>query len=221
MYYFYLSNTLLPVSPSKLKLKIKNQNKTLNLINEGEINILKKAGLTEVSFEILLPNVKYPFAIYKNGFVNAKTYLDIIEKLKVEQKPFQFIVSRKTPSGNVLYDTNMKVSLEDYEISEDADNGIDVNVSIKLKQYRDFGTKTCEIKMEQKKVSTTPVRETTNSPAPVQDKLYTVVKGDCLWNIAKKFYGNGKQYTKIYNANKDQIKNPSLIYPKQVLKIPA
>ena len=42
-----------------------------------------------------------------------------------------------------------------------------------------------------------------------------------LWNIAKKFYGNGSQYTKIYNANRDKIKNPNLIYPNQVLWIPA
>ena len=49
---------------------------------------------------------------------------------------------------------------------------------------------------------------------------YIVVKGDCLWNIAKKYYGAGAQYTRIYNTNSDIIKNPNLIYPGQVLKIP-
>lgn len=51
-------------------------------------------------------------------------------------------------------------------------------------------------------------------------RKYTVKKGDCLWNIAKKYYGSGAQYTKIYNANKGIIKNPSLIYAGQVLTIP-
>ncbi|MCF8241047.1 MAG: LysM peptidoglycan-binding domain-containing protein [Melioribacteraceae bacterium] len=52
--------------------------------------------------------------------------------------------------------------------------------------------------------------------------LYTVVKGDCLWNIAKKkeHYANPFAWPKIYNANRDQIKNPDLIYPKQIFKIP-
>lgn len=51
---------------------------------------------------------------------------------------------------------------------------------------------------------------------------YTVVKGDCLWNIAKKkdIYDNAFAWPVIYKANRDQIKNPDLIYPKQVFKIP-
>lgn len=51
---------------------------------------------------------------------------------------------------------------------------------------------------------------------------YEVVKGDCLWNIAKKneHYGNGFAWPVIYQANRDEIKNPDLIYPKQVFKIP-
>lgn len=55
-----------------------------------------------------------------------------------------------------------------------------------------------------------------------QDWMYTVVKGDCLWYIARKkdYYGNGFAWPKIYKANKDQIKNPDLIYPKQSFKIP-
>ena len=56
-----------------------------------------------------------------------------------------------------------------------------------------------------------------------KDVDYTVVKGDYLWKIAKKdeFYGNGFAWPVIYNANRDQIKDPDLIYPKQVFKIPA
>lgn len=55
-----------------------------------------------------------------------------------------------------------------------------------------------------------------------QEINYTVVKGDHLWGIAKKkeHYGNGFAWPVIYQANRDQIKNPDLIYPKQTFKIP-
>ncbi len=57
--------------------------------------------------------------------------------------------------------------------------------------------------------------------APTEQN-YTVVKGDYLWKIAKKqqFYGNGFAWPNIYKANKDKIKDPNLIYPKQEFTIP-
>ena len=173
-----------------------------------------------MSFDILLPNVKYPFAIYKENFQPAKYFLEEIQKLKTENKPFQFIVSRKMPNGRVLYDTNLKVTIEEYTISEEAKEGFDIKVKIKLKQYRDYATKTMQITIKQYQpvaIETSSSRPSNTAPTA---RMYTVVKGDCLWNIAKKYYGDGSQYMKIYNANKDKIKKPSLIYPGQVFVIP-
>jgi len=222
-YYFYLGEMLCPIAPSKLQLNVENNNKTVTLINEGEINILKQAGLTEISFDLLFPNVKYPFAKYKSGFVKADYFLSQLEKLKTSKKPFQFIVTRTMPDGKMLFDTNMKVSLESYDVKEDTSQGFDVLVSAKLKQYKEYGTKTCKITFanSKPKAAVQVKRETSKSPAPAANKTYTVKKGDCLWNIAKKFYGNGAKYTKIYTANKSKIKNPNLIYPGQVLTIPS
>lgn len=59
------------------------------------------------------------------------------------------------------------------------------------------------------------------APAPAAAaKTYTVAAGDSLSKIAKKLYGDANQWKKIFEANKDQIKNPDLIHPGQVLKIP-
>lgn len=223
-YCFYLGNTLLPVAPEKLQIKIDNANKTYTLINEGEINVLKTPGLTDIEFDVLLPNQKYPFAVYKSGFVPAKTFLEVLKKYKETKQTFQFIVTRTFPNGSMLFDTNMKVSLESYTIKEDAKNyGFDVLVTVKLKQYRDYATKTCNIQFAstKPKVAVTKTRQAENSPAPASSQTYTVKKGDCLWKIAKKFYGSGAKYTVIYNANKDKIKNPNLIYPGQVFTIPS
>jgi hypothetical protein len=58
------------------------------------------------------------------------------------------------------------------------------------------------------------------STAPPPQRTYTVVSGDCLWKIAQRFYGNGTLWPRIYDANRDKIKNPNLIFPAQVFIVP-
>ena len=57
-------------------------------------------------------------------------------------------------------------------------------------------------------------------PGAPSGGTYTVKKGDCLWNIAKQFLGDGTRYKEIYELNRDKIVNPNLIYPGQVLTLP-
>lgn len=223
-YDFYLKDCLLPVPPSKLTIKINSENETVTLMNQGEINILKTAGLTDIEFECMIPQVRYPFAVYQSGFQEAEYFLSYFEALKNGKKPFQFIVCRSKPGGGRLFDTNIRVSMEDYKITEDAADGFDLTVKISLKQWRDYGTKTVTISSdeEQPKVSVESQRETTDSPAPDTALTYTVAKNDCLWKIAKKFYGDGSKYPVIYEGNKEVVgSDPNLIYEGQVLTIPA
>lgn len=51
-------------------------------------------------------------------------------------------------------------------------------------------------------------------------QFHTVVSGDTLGKIAKKYYGNAMKYPVIFEANKPMLKDPDLIYPGQVLRIP-
>lgn len=191
-YDFYLKKCLLPITPDKLQIKINNANETLTLINEGEINILKTAELTDVEFECRIPQVKYPFATYKSGFKGASYFLDYFESLKVDKKPFQFIVSRTMPNGKVLFSTNMKVSMEDYKITEQAKDGFDLTVKIKLKQYRDYGTKTVNIKIAASKPKAT-VQETRSTESKPATKSYKV--GDIV-----NFHGGTHYYSSYPGA---------------------
>ena len=51
-------------------------------------------------------------------------------------------------------------------------------------------------------------------------KIYEVVSGDSLSKIAKREYGNANEWKRIFEANRDVIKDPDKIYPGQKLKIP-
>ena len=221
-YKLYMAGTLMPITPSKVKVKINNQNETLTLINGEEINILKAAGLTDVSFDLLLPQVSYPFT--NGGAQSADYYLSLFERLKTSKQPFQWILNRSMPSGKRLFYSNLTVGMEDYQITDDAEEGFDISVTVSLKQYRHYGTKTVTIQPATTQTTTPtatveqPQRETTQAP---KQSTYTVKSGDCLWNIAKKYLGDGSRYNEIYNLNKDKITNPNLIYAGQVLTLPS
>ena len=198
MYKVYIDGMLMPIAPATIETKINNKNKTVELINEGEVNILKSPGLTDISVKFLLPNVKYPFA---NGSQNAKYYLDKIESLKVNKVPFQFIVTRLLPNGRYLHATNIKVSIEDYNITDDAGEIFDQILSTSMKQYKPYGTVKAKIK---------------------GPWTYTVKKGDTLRKIAKKYLGKSSRYKEIKALNKKVIKkNGGKIKKGMKLKIPA
>ena len=59
------------------------------------------------------------------------------------------------------------------------------------------------------------------SDAEPEASFHTVVKGDTLWKISEKAYGNGAKYQAIFEANKPMLSDPDKIYPGQVLRIPA
>jgi len=60
-----------------------------------------------------------------------------------------------------------------------------------------------------------------DAPAPEPAvKYYTIEKGDTLWKIAQDSYGNGNDYQKLFEANKEVIKDPDKIYPGQKIRVP-
>lgn len=133
-YIFYLDGILVPITPSSITTKINNKNKVVTLINDGDFNILKEEGLKEFTFDMCLPAYKYPFA--RGVLLPINYYLNMLSFLKNSKKPFRFIVIREGAIGSSGYNTVMLVSLENYEIKEDAGNGRDVVVSVTLKEYK-------------------------------------------------------------------------------------
>ena len=113
----------------------------------------------------------------------------------------------------------------DFEASEEGGDLGTIHYSITITEYKKTSIRKLKVKKKREKNGNkkrAKVRKTSNrTSSKSKAGKYTVKKGDCLWNIAKKFYGKGAKYTVIYNANKKVIGgNPNLIYPGQVLTIP-
>jgi nucleoid-associated protein YgaU len=71
-----------------------------------------------------------------------------------------------------------------------------------------------------KGVSEVKVDGISSPPQPAQVEYYTIQKGDTLSAIAKNYYGKANDYPRIFDANREVIKNPDLIYPGQKIRIP-
>ena len=69
-------------------------------------------------------------------------------------------------------------------------------------------------------IATVDDRMTVEIPEP-EAQFHTVVKGDYLSKIAKKYYGDAMKYPVIFEANKPMLTDPDKIYPGQVLRIPT
>lgn len=221
MYYFTMSydndeNSIiyLPLAPEKYKTKIKAGNKTIDLVKNGEINILKDVGLREFEFEILLPKDDV-LAYYKNRFKEPIFYLNKLRNFIKDKKPIRFIIIRKLQDSTELFETNLLVSLEDYEVTENAMEEGDFYVKLKLKEYRSVGVSTLKL-VSNEKNETKAIKENYRT-AKETEKTYKVMKGDTLWKIAQLQLGNGDKWKQIADLN--GITNPKKLQIGQVLKL--
>ena len=203
-FYFKIGSDVLtfPITPSEMTIKVGSNNKVITLINEGDINILKSPSLVEVQFTARFPMRKYPYSREVSDF---QTYFEMFEDIKVNKKSFRFIVARSMPNGKRTWDTNMLMVLEDFELEENADEGDDVLITFNLKQYKNYGVKTLKTSGAVTSTSTSTTTRSTESKNTSSPTSYTTKTGDCLWNIAKQFYGDGSKWQTIYNANKTAI----------------
>ncbi len=225
MYKMYFNKWWIPVIPEKITMKINGNNKTVNLINSGEVNIIKPTGLTDIEFDLLLPNVKYPFVEHgPGGFKSAYFHLSQLERFKKMIKPFTYTVYRELPNGKKLFSTSMLVTLEDYTIKEDVKEGFDVIVAVKLKQYVKYGVK--KVKLVTNADGTVSIKKTVtrmNVSSNLKFKVPTthkVTENDTIWSLAKYYYGDGLKYSPIWHANRDKLTDPENLIVGSILTIP-
>lgn len=224
-YSVVIDDLTMPITPEGIKTTVRNQNKTINLIDSKEYNMLKHPGLTEVELSLILPAQD---AHYVRGFQPQQVYLDKFEALKTdkEKKIFPFMIIRSDTNQD-LSDTYFPMAtLEDYEIEENRDYGIgDLVVSLIIKQFEDIAEKEITVE-ETTKVDENgkaePALKVEEKPAKEKPKGvpegHTVVKGDTLWHIAEKYLGDGARYPELAKIN-PQVQNPNLIYPGQVINL--
>lgn len=201
----------LPVLPQSFQVTNGSSNESVNVVGLGEIIIMQSRPALQFSFSSFFPATKFP-GLQVDSVTKPLTLIQKINTWKASKKPIHFVA---TACGVDLY-----VTIENFQYSEEGGDPGTYQYSITLKEYREITVR--QVKVNIPKATATVQKSEPRVDNTVTPQTYTVKSGDCLWNIAKKFYGNGAKYTTIYNANKGVIGgNPNLIYPGQVLTIPA
>ncbi|HBG5738999.1 TPA: LysM peptidoglycan-binding domain-containing protein [Clostridioides difficile] len=197
-----------PIFPSSFEISGNIDTSTSNVLRLGEIIICGGAGLRTTEINSFFPSKQYHFCNYKDF---PQPY-DCVNKLKkwMEQGLILRYIITET-------DVNMEVVIESFKYGKQ-DGTNDVYFTLSLKEYKRIqipSVNSSDGKIEA--VKNVPV---TKGFETGKQKTHKVVKGDNLWSLAKKYYGNGDLYEKIVEANKKLIKTADHIEDGWVLVIP-
>ena len=190
----------LPVSPSSFEVSVNNINKRVNINDIGEINLIGKSGLKEMTIESFFPANEYNF-LSTNDVMKPYEYIAMIEGWRLSQKPIRMIFT-DTP-------VNLPMAIENFSYREQDGTG-DVYFTLELAEY---------VFLEVKKETTNKGYVQNNSKPTSKDisNTYVVKKGDTLIAIAKKTTGNSANWSKI--ADKNGVKDPRKLQIGQKLVI--
>ena len=201
----------IPVLPEKFTVSIGSKNSSVDVTDLGEIVVKQSRPAYQFSFSSFFPATGFPGL----SVARLTAPLSCISKIKSW-------IDGKKPVHLIITDVGVDAfcTIEKFNYYEQGGDVGTIYYDLTLKEYREVTLRQVKVETETKQATVEPTQtRVDNTTTP---KTYTVKKGDCLWNIAKQFYGSGAKYSQIYNANKSVIGgNPNLIYPGQVLTIPA
>ena len=197
----------LPINPAEFEFTEAHNNQRITLLNIGEVNLIGHRGLVSGSLSSFFPSTTSPLARYADR--DPMEYIRLLKKWKSKPQPIRVIISD--------CDFNLAMTIDSLTKGQH-EGDKDIYYSMTLSEYRFLNVPSIKVGTQaQSQASGLTARPNTQA-AP---KIHTVVSGDCLWNLAKKYYGSGAQYTKIYSANKGLIgSNPNRIKLGQKLVIP-
>ena len=149
----------LPINPPKIQVTYSGNNKVTEVVELGEINVLRNRKLAKIKFESFFPEDDwFPAIRTKNRFEKPKFYKDFFEGLMNDAKECRFIV---TGIG-----INMLVSIEKFDYTHQAGDHEDAYYTIELKEYKPYG-----IAYETKSVEATGEKILTPAPKRQETKI--------------------------------------------------
>lgn len=154
MYQVLVDAIPFPMGPRKIVTSTGSRSQTIELINGYEVNLVRGPKLREWTIDIMLPSQNYPFLGFAGKIIGAVTggaggvltntiILKFFETVKEAKVAFPLTIIRMGDSFALTHIDNIcqRVTLEEYTVTEDAENGSDLEVSLRFKEFIPFSTK--------------------------------------------------------------------------------
>ena len=202
-----------PVVPSSIGVNRSNSIDTEAIIKLGEVPIFNGTSLKTIELTSFFPNQEYSFCDY-TGFMKPYEFSDKIQKWMYEGKPLRIIITDSP--------TNMQCLIQQFDTVEQ-DGTRDLYFTLNLLEYRSIEVPTLSDNNSNNSSDNATRPSEANTNANTQQRTHKVKKGDCLWDIAQKYYGKGSLYPKIKEANKSKypsLAKSNVIYTSWELIIP-
>lgn len=174
----------LAVNPPEISVTQDNKDKTIDLLNVGEINVPGMRGLIKVSLATFLPDSNSPF--YTG--VAPEQIVQAVKKAKNGQKAIRIIIS----GSDVNTQFNVSAMSDTYKEGQG-----DIYISWSFVELRDLNTGQVASFVRRYTDTGLCTRRTTRSVP----KAVTVQDGDTLWNLARRYYDDGSRWKDIALAN--------------------
>ena len=202
----------LPVLPPEYTVSSAQNNTVVNVVALGDVVLKGKRGLRSITFSSFFP-MRYDAGYCEfTNIKKPKAYVEMIESMK-RAGAVKLIIT-----GTSI---NFRCTIESFEWGENDGTG-DIDFTLTLQEYKAPSVSSSSVvKISESTTTTTEAAGETRVEQAVTGGTYTVKSGDCLSSIAKKMLGTSN-WQALYEQNKSVIgSNPNLIYPGQVLTLPA
>ena len=129
----------IPVNPQEYPIKYPADNMRYNVLGKGEIIVARIPKLKQISWESYFPcGPDDPLVLTGGAFEPPEFYITAINRYKEKGEPVRFIANRFMEDGSPIFDTNMNVIVEDFDVTEKGGETGDFYYSISLSEYREY-----------------------------------------------------------------------------------
>ncbi|MEX8160131.1 LysM peptidoglycan-binding domain-containing protein [Clostridioides difficile] len=197
-----------PVFPSSFEINSKAIVNTSNVLKTGEIAVFGGVGLRTTEISGFFPRNEASYCDY-TSFPSPYDCVNKIQRWMNEGFILRFTITETN--------INFECIITDFQYEEKDCTG-DVYFTLSLKEYKRIQIPS--INSSDGKIEVVKNVPVTKGFETGKQKTHKVVKGDNLWSLSQKYYGNGDLYEKIVEANKELIKTADIIKEGWVLIIP-